>query len=141
MINRKELEGNWNQIKGQIRERWGHLSDDELQEAQGDAEQLIGLIQQKTGHSRQEVEEFLDETLQGSGNSMDRAKASARKFADDTSHRMQESYKQVQQQLDNGMTEAQQMVRTHPMESVMTAFGAGIVAGVVVSLLLRPSRG
>ncbi|MEZ6051591.1 MAG: CsbD family protein [Planctomycetaceae bacterium] len=46
---RQEIEGQWNQVKGQVQERWGELTDDDLYKARGSADQLVGVIQQKTG--------------------------------------------------------------------------------------------
>lgn len=59
MITREELQGQWTQLKGQIRERWGEISDDELQQAQGNTEQLMGLLEKKTGESRRQLEQFV----------------------------------------------------------------------------------
>lgn len=58
--------GNWNVFKGKLREKWGELTDDELDRAQGQREQLIGNIQRKVGQPRNDVEsvvnEYADET-------------------------------------------------------------------------------
>ena len=140
MITRQELEGQWKQIKGQIRERWGQLSDDELQQAHGDAEQLVGMIQQKTGQSRVEIEKFLDRIVHEHHSKMEQMSESAREYAEAASHSVQEGYKQMNEQFERGYAEAQQMVRSKPMESIIAAFGAGIISGVVVSLLLRPNN-
>jgi uncharacterized protein YjbJ (UPF0337 family) len=55
------VSGQWNQIKGQIKQRWGQLTDDDLMQAQGNYEQLVGVIQQRTGQSRSTI---LDELQQ-----------------------------------------------------------------------------
>ncbi|MDP2623466.1 MAG: CsbD family protein [Actinomycetota bacterium] len=55
------LEGNWMQAKGRIREAWASLTDDELEEAQGNWEQLVGKIQAKTGEAVAVVERKLDD--------------------------------------------------------------------------------
>ncbi len=52
MINQQMLYGDWNEIKGQLRRRWGQLTDDDLPQIRGDAEQIIGAIQRKTGEAR-----------------------------------------------------------------------------------------
>jgi uncharacterized protein YjbJ (UPF0337 family) len=59
--NRMRLEGNWMQAKGRIREAWASLTDDELEEAQGNWEQLVGKIQAKTGETVAVIERKLDD--------------------------------------------------------------------------------
>lgn len=53
-------EGKWKQVKGQVNERWGEITDDEYRESQGNTDQLAGKIQEKYGHAREEVKDFLD---------------------------------------------------------------------------------
>ena len=49
------IEGNWNEIKGKLRQKYGELTDDDLQYAKGQDEELLGRIQQKTGKTKDEV--------------------------------------------------------------------------------------
>lgn len=58
-MNRDVFEGNWKQFKGSIKARWGRLTDDELDEAEGNYEMLCGKIQEAYGLSREEVEREL----------------------------------------------------------------------------------
>ena len=58
---RMRLEGHWQEAKGRIRSVWGDLTDDELDEARGAWEQLVGTIRRKTGESIEKVESTLDE--------------------------------------------------------------------------------
>ena len=51
MVNTQEIQGSWNRIKGQVKEKWGNLTDDDLQIQGGNLDQLIGKIQKKTGES------------------------------------------------------------------------------------------
>ena len=44
-----QIKGNWHQLKGQLKEKYGELTDDDLMMAQGKAEELIGILQEKTG--------------------------------------------------------------------------------------------
>ncbi|WP_296418703.1 CsbD family protein [Pseudooctadecabacter sp.] len=55
--------GKWNEIKGSARERWGELTDDELDEAQGEREQLVGKVQQKYGKTKAEAEREVDDFI------------------------------------------------------------------------------
>src|SRR3954470_5812808 len=66
-INAQELQGQWNRLRGQVKERWGQLTDDDLQIQGGNVDQLVGRIQQKTGEGREAIEKFLgDLTARGS---------------------------------------------------------------------------
>jgi uncharacterized protein YjbJ (UPF0337 family) len=61
------LKGQWMQLKGKIRQQWGNLTDDELDQIQGDREILIGKLQQRYGRSREQVEQEVDRWLQQVG--------------------------------------------------------------------------
>src|SRR6476469_9591944 len=58
-INVQELQGQWNTLRGQVKERWGQLTDDDLQIQGGNVDQLVGRIQQRTGESRDAIEKYL----------------------------------------------------------------------------------
>ena len=51
-MNRDRMEGNWKQLKGKVREQWGKLTDDELDQIAGKRDQLIGRIQESYGIER-----------------------------------------------------------------------------------------
>ncbi|MEQ8843369.1 MAG: CsbD family protein [Phycisphaerales bacterium] len=56
-MNTETLQANWKQLKGKAKERWGKLTDDELDQVQGQAEQLAGKIQEKYGKTKEEAEQ------------------------------------------------------------------------------------
>ena len=62
-MNKDIFEGKWKQMRGQVRERWGKLTDDELEQAGGKADQVIALLQQKYGYSREQAEQEFDRLL------------------------------------------------------------------------------
>jgi uncharacterized protein YjbJ (UPF0337 family) len=55
-MNRDRMEGNWKQLKGKVREQWGKLTDDEIDQIAGKRDQLIGRIQESYGIARDEAE-------------------------------------------------------------------------------------
>ena len=55
------VEGNWKQFKGNVKEQWGKLTDDDIAEAKGNRDQLIGKIQEKYGIAREEAEKEVDQ--------------------------------------------------------------------------------
>jgi len=56
-MNKGIFEGKWKEMRGQIKEWWGKLTDDDLDQVGGNAEQIVGLLQQKYGYTRQRAEE------------------------------------------------------------------------------------
>ena len=50
-------------MRGQVKEWWGRLTDDELDQANGDAEQIVGLLQQKYGYTRDAAEEEFNKRI------------------------------------------------------------------------------
>lgn len=56
-----KLAGNWKQVKGKLRERWGELTDDELEQIAGKRDQLAGKIQERYGIAREEANKQIDE--------------------------------------------------------------------------------
>ena len=60
-MNFDEIKGKVTNLQGRIREQWGKLSDDEVAEAKGNREQILGLIQEKYGIAREEAERQFDE--------------------------------------------------------------------------------
>ncbi len=55
-----KVKGNWNQMKGKIKEKYGELTDSDLDVAEGKTEQLVGRIQEKTGETKEKIKEFVD---------------------------------------------------------------------------------
>ncbi len=60
-MTKLEIKGNWNVTKGKIKQKWGQLTDDDLQYAEGKSEELLGRIQKRTGESREAVEKAVKE--------------------------------------------------------------------------------
>jgi uncharacterized protein YjbJ (UPF0337 family) len=51
--------GRWNSLKGEVKSRWGALTDNDLQQIGGNIDKLIGTVERKTGETRQNVEQWL----------------------------------------------------------------------------------
>lgn len=60
-MNQDQIEGKWTELKGKARQKWGELTDDELDEVQGRSEELAGKIQAKYGKSKEEARREVDE--------------------------------------------------------------------------------
>jgi uncharacterized protein YjbJ (UPF0337 family) len=73
-MNRDTLKGQWMQVKGKIREQWGKLTDDDLDKIQGNAEMLLGKIQEHYGRTREQAEKELDRWLEEQGSTQHRSR-------------------------------------------------------------------
>lgn len=59
-MNWEQVKGNWKQFRGKAREKWGDLTDDDLERAAGNRDQLIGRIQERYGIAKEEAERQVD---------------------------------------------------------------------------------
>jgi uncharacterized protein YjbJ (UPF0337 family) len=62
-VDWNRIQGNWKQAKGEIKEKWGKLTDDDLIQIDGQREQLEGIIQQRYGLSKDLVRDDVDAWL------------------------------------------------------------------------------
>ena len=62
-MNKDIFAGKWKEMRGQLREWWGELTDDDLERAAGKADQIIALLQQKYGYTREKAEQEFNRRL------------------------------------------------------------------------------
>ncbi len=55
-MDKDTLKGDWNIMKGKVKENWGRLTDDDLTQINGKRDQLLGLIQKKYGYAKEKAE-------------------------------------------------------------------------------------
>lgn len=60
VINEDTVKGKWKEVKGDIQKMWGKITDDELDQAQGDLKSLSGIIQRRYGESKEAVDTKLN---------------------------------------------------------------------------------
>jgi uncharacterized protein YjbJ (UPF0337 family) len=136
-INAQELQGQWNRLKGQVKEKWGQLTEDDLQISGGNVDQLVGRIQQKTGVAREQIEKFLNDLTAHGGSAVAQATQAVGDFAHTAGDRLREGYGNVSDMARERYEMAEDMVRQNPGQTVAAAFGVGLVAGLIVGLALR----
>jgi len=140
MLNTQEITGQWNQLRGKVKEKWGQLTDDDLRIVGGNVDQLIGRIQQKTGETRSAVEDFLSDLTESAGSTIGRASEAAREYAQGAAESLREGYEQVSDQAQQGLENARELVRSRPAQSMGAVFAAGVLTGVCLGLLLHSDR-
>jgi uncharacterized protein YjbJ (UPF0337 family) len=60
-MDKLEIKGDWNVIKGKLKQKWAKLTDDDLQYAEGKQDELLGRIQKVTGETREAVQKAIKE--------------------------------------------------------------------------------
>ena len=60
-MNTDRLQGNWKQTKGSVKERWGKLTDDDLDVIAGKQDQLEGRLQQRYGYAKDQARKEIDD--------------------------------------------------------------------------------
>ena len=69
MVNTDILKGNWKQIRGNVKEMWGKLTDDDLTQIDGRRDILIGKLQERYGYSREKAEMEVNNFIRQEGTS------------------------------------------------------------------------
>lgn len=58
-MDKLEVKGNWNELKGKIKQEYGDLTDDDLKYEEGKEDELLGRLQQKVGKGRDELVKWI----------------------------------------------------------------------------------
>ena len=123
---RADVRGEWTYLCGLARRRWSQLTEDDLRVQEENIEKLIGRIQQKTGEGREAIENFFsDATSRGSSGGC--CSVTGRRPVRPPGERP------IRERYGN----AESLVRRHPVETVVAAFGIGLVAGLIAGLAMR----
>lgn len=56
-MNKEQFEGEWKELKGKIKEKWGKFTDDEIKQLNGKYDQFVGHLQKKYGYQKEKAEE------------------------------------------------------------------------------------
>jgi uncharacterized protein YjbJ (UPF0337 family) len=60
-MNRLQIKGNWNEIKGKLKQKFADLTDDDLTFAEGREDEMLGRLQQRLGKSEEEIRRAIEE--------------------------------------------------------------------------------
>lgn len=61
MSTKLEIKGNWNEIKGKLKQKYGQLTDDDLTFAAGKEDELMGRLQQRLGKNKEEIRRAIED--------------------------------------------------------------------------------
>lgn len=137
MVNQEVLEGSWNEVKGKLQSKWGQLTNDDLQHFHGTVDQLIGLVQRKTGETRDAISDFLDEAAADGSSVVGHVTEEVRRYAHDAADLVHDQSQRAADSMRHGYDEVESMVRQRPGESVIVGFGAGVLVGLLMGLVMH----
>lgn len=63
-MNQDIFEGKWKEMRGQVKEWWGELTDDDLDRADGKKDQFVGLLQKKYGYSKEHAQQEFNQRIE-----------------------------------------------------------------------------
>lgn len=59
-MNKDQIDGKFEQLKGRAKKAWGELTDDDIKKAEGSQDKLYGIIQEKFGDTKEAIQRKLD---------------------------------------------------------------------------------
>jgi uncharacterized protein YjbJ (UPF0337 family) len=59
-MNQMEMEGKWNQVKGQFKQKYGDVTDDDVTFSEGKFDEMLGRLQEKTGKSKEDLKKEIE---------------------------------------------------------------------------------
>ncbi len=147
-------ETHWDEIKGQLRQRFAQLTDDDLAFVKGKGEELLARLREKLGMSGQELETVLAELHAKAGERLDTTrekisglasdvrdragvvaedvKAKATAAAEEVKAQATAAYGQARERARGFLADGEEYVRHNPRESLLAAIFAGFVAGLLI---------
>ena len=91
-INVQTIQGEWNQLCGLARQRWSQLTEDDFGVLEGNIEQLIGRIQQRTGEGREVIEKFFSDMASRGSSAVAHVAEAGGQYVHQASDRLRERY-------------------------------------------------
>ncbi|HUP78976.1 MAG TPA: CsbD family protein [Pirellula sp.] len=140
MINREQLMGNWNSVVGSIKNKFGDFTKEELAKVEGNFQQLVGLIQRKTGKSQEQISSFISECCESAGTTYGQVANRAAHYADAAGEIIRDNYDRVATEAKKGMDYTAQNIGRRPLESLALAVGAGILAGLLLGISMTSRK-
>lgn len=134
MVSSNELMGNWNRIVESLRAKFGNFTRDELARVEGNFEELVNLVQRKSGQSKEQIASFVSDCCESAGTTYGQVANRASHYVDAAGEVIRDNYDRVSSEAKKGLNYTVQSVGRRPLESLALAVGSGIIAGVLLGL-------
>lgn len=121
----------WDEIKQRLQKRWGQIDDSDLSTPMS-MQQLSEMIQSKTGEAREQVESFLEDLRSSMLAKAEGIRRTVAPHLADIQDRASARLGDANRSFREGVSMAEEQVRSKPAQSLGIAFGIGILAGVLL---------
>ena len=140
MTSREAVSGQWKSLVGAVKEKFGELTNDDLTKVEGNVDQLIALVQRKSGATKEQISEFVNSVTRSAGNVYEATAEKATEWANVASDAMRDGYDRMTTEAQKGLDYSARTVRRKPLESVAIAVSAGLLAGIAIGVSLSRRR-
>jgi uncharacterized protein YjbJ (UPF0337 family) len=135
------VEGNWKQLRGGVKERWGRLTDDDLTAIAGRRDELEGKIQEKYGYTKDRIRKEIDDWRRSVGanvrasegdlsTELEAIRADIESLTSTVSRIANKQLNRVQDKALDAANQAEEAIRQNPLSAIAIAAGLGFLFGV-----------
>jgi uncharacterized protein YjbJ (UPF0337 family) len=135
------VEGNWKQLRGGVKERWGRLTDDDLTAIAGRRDELEGKIQEKYGYTKDRIRKEIDDWRRSVGanvrasegdlsTELEAIRADIESLTSSVSRIANKQLNRVQDKALDAANQAEEAIRQNPLSAMAIAAGLGFLFGV-----------
>src|SRR5438105_1336782 len=125
--NWSTIQGHWNDYKGRIKEKWGKLTDLDLEQIEGNRDRLIGMLQTRYGMAKDKVEQQVNDFI-----------TTAQSWLDDAKQKVSEAAERGKQYFEENnfkdiVADVQELIGRYPLQSALVGIGIGFVMGRILT--------
>jgi uncharacterized protein YjbJ (UPF0337 family) len=132
------VEGNWKQMKGRVKERWGKLTDDDLTTIAGRRDQLEGLIQERYGYAkeraRNEIEDWYRSMESNLAEQIESLRSGVQNLSSTVERIAKEQIPRARSRATEALNDAEEAVKRNPLAVVAIALSLGLLISVLTRL-------
>jgi uncharacterized protein YjbJ (UPF0337 family) len=129
------IEGNWKQMRGRVKERWGKLTDDDLTAIAGRRDQLEGMIQERYGYAkeraRREIEDWLHSIESNLAEQLESLRSGIEELSSTVERIAKEQLPRARSRATDALTDAEEAVKRNPLVVVAIVLGLGLLIGAL----------
>ena len=136
------VEGNWKQVKGNVKRHWGKLTDADLVAIDGRRQELESKLQERYGYTKDRVRKEIDdwysstssqlsETREELADQIDAIRADIERLTSTVGRMANKQLNRAQDKVIETANQTEQAIRQNPLSTVAIAFGLGFLYGVI----------